>query len=84
MNHHTPAEAADATRLLVAMTRAWHAGDLEAFDVLARNIDDTGMVISAAVSLLARTARSLGPLLGKTADDVFDSMGGLTPTEQAE
>ncbi len=84
MTTHTPAEALDATRLLVAMARAWHAADLEAFDALARGIEDPDMVISAAVSLLALTARGFGPLLGQDADDVFDAMAGLSGMEQPE
>ncbi len=81
MTTYTPADATDATRTLVAMARAWDAADFEAFDALARGIDDPDMVISAAVSLLALTARGFGPLLGQTADDVFDSMAGLSRTE---
>jgi len=84
MTTHTSAEAIDATRVLVAMARARNAGDLEAFDALARGIEDPDMAISAAVSLLALTARGFGPLVGQTADAVFDAMAGLSRTEQPE
>ncbi len=77
MTTTTPAEALDATRLLVAMSRAWLAADFEGFDTLARGIADPELVISAAVALLALTARDIAPLLGQTADDLLDAMGGL-------